>query len=336
MKKEAKKDTTPTVLQPGQTMSVAAAPLPVTPWRADDDGTLVKKIQAALGNTQDGLVTDSLLNDIIFEMVGAPPLVGTAIAPGDTVEAMEKRLGATIPLLRTYFQWGDATKIAAQLTKDAAAGRRSYISIKPPSNSWTTWPQIVPTNAQFPAIAAAISKNPNSDVSFHHEPENDRAEVATTASNYIGAAAAQKHRDAFKTAFRNFVLTLRPLVPKTVEFNWTPMDYTLLPQGKAKWGDLDLWNPGDDVVDVQGMDCYNGQNGLDASLAYAKKHGKRLIIGECGVHTTDNQVGWLNTLDAWQRANVPEVVGFCWWSADDFKLSATAEAELAALIKESA
>lgn len=319
------------VIAPGQTVTVSAS---------QPDPAKVNAIQGLIGFTPaDGLVSGALLDALIKRLTPPPvaiakPMPGSAVAEGDTLTATEKRIGATIPFLRRYYQWTEATNIKADLQADAAAGRISYISIKPPGGSFPGWPQVTPTNPTLPALADAISANKlGAFVSFHHEPENDRPEIDPKAANYVGAAAAQKHRDAFKAAFRNFVTYMRVKVPANVHCDvFTPMDYTLMPQGKAKWGDLDLWNPGDDIVGVMGMDCYNGQPGLDATLAYAKKHGKKLVIGECGVLATQDQVAWLKVLDGWARANADTVLGWCWWSDREFKLNTAAEAELAALI----
>lgn len=306
------------------------------------DPAKVEVIQELIGFTPiTGVVSDSLLDSLIKTLTPPPlpppvtaakPMPGSAVAAaqGDTIAAMEKRLGVAVPFLRNYFQWLDAAKIKKQLQDDAAAGRISYISIKPPGGSYPGWPLVNVGNPQMAALADAFTANKlGADISFHHEPENDRKADWGTLTE----AQKQTHRDAFKTAFRNFVTYMRPKMPANVHCDvFTPMDYTLLPEGKAKWGDLDLWNPGDDVVGIMGMDCYNGQAGLDATLAYAKKHGKKLVIGECGVLTTQDQVGWLKTLDAWARKNADTVLGWCWWSNNEFKLNPAGEAELAALI----
>ncbi len=260
----------------------------------------------------------------------ARPIPGSAVAAaqGDTIAAMEKRLGVTLPLLRNYYQWLDAAKIKAQLAADGAAGRISYISVKPPGGSWGGWPQVTAANPQLAALADAFTANKlGAYISFHHEPENDRDLTGMTL------AQAQAHRDAFKLAFRRFVTYMRPKMPANVHCDvFTPMDWTLTPAGITKWGQLDWWYPGDDVVGVMGMDCYNGQTGLDLSVAYAKKHGKQLIVGECGVLAAQDQVAWLKTLDRWARANAGTVIGWCWWSNNEFKLNAAAETELATLI----
>jgi hypothetical protein len=108
----------------------------------------------------------------------------------------------------------------------------------------------------------------------------------------------------FKACFRRIVLALRSTAPATVliDFSFDPVPSSIPASGNP----YDLY-PGDDVVDIVGMDLFDhlpatrtqaewdakcrSSLGLCTLIEFARKHGKRFSVGEWGVATCGQEPG---------------------------------------------
>ena len=118
------------------------------------------------------------------------------------------------------------------------------------------------------------------------------------AATSLSAAQRQIERDWYKTAFRRWVTIFRQLYSQDVLIDWCGIERG----GQA--GSIDDFYPGNDVVDIIGVDMYDGQpclsseeiwtrdfnttfqggpGGVNAWLAYARSKGKPLSFPEWGV-----------------------------------------------------
>ena len=142
--------------------------------------------------------------------------------------------------------------------------------------------------------------------------------------------------DAFKAAFRHVAGVLRAVPGSHFSIVWNPS------MGSGTVPADQLW-PGDDVVDLIGLDVYNqswrpqdtdpavrwqghltDNYGLNWVSAFAAAHNKRIIIPEWATGTRPDGHGWgddptfIHNMAAWMRAN--NVVYQAYWdfTAADF------------------
>ena len=92
---------------------------------------------------------------------------------------------------------------------------------------------------------------------------------------------------------------------------------------------LDKWYPGDDSVDIVGIDCYPQSTQQDFHYMYknfydrfAAGKNKPFAIGETGANATMKQ-WWLKELVTQQQAAYPKYISMSWFEYDkeaDFRL----------------
>lgn len=137
---------------------------------------------------------------------------------------------------------------------------------------------------------------------FAHEPE------ATKQGRFGGS-------DAYIAAYRHVVNVFRARGVNNVEYVWQMTDFAFRvsssdPREAAKW------YPGDGYVDGVGSDAYNWYdcgpghgNWRDLSisaapaLAFARAHGKQLVLPEFGSQSGPQRAEWLNNAHQWMIAN---------------------------------
>ena len=149
--------------------------------------------------------------------------------------------------------------------------------------------------------------------------------------------AASKNPAAFRAYFRHIVAALRSAPGARFKIVWNPTS------GAAKVAPDDAW-PGDDVVDVIGLDVYNASwlprdvddpqvrwrdrlttdYGLDWAADFAARHHKPLALPEWGTGTRQDGHGYgddplfVRNMAAWIRSH--DVVFQAYWDypASDF------------------
>jgi Glycosyl hydrolase family 26 len=148
--------------------------------------------------------------------------------------------------------------------------------------------------------------------------------------------AAYRDPLAFKAAFRHIVGVFRAVPGQQFRIVWNPS------VGAGTGSPESLW-PGDDVVDLVGIDFYNQswrpqdidpvvrwQNhlteiyGLDWVSSFAVSHNKRIVVPEWATGTRPDGHGWgddplfIHNMAAWMRKNDVLYHGYWDFTASDF------------------
>lgn len=323
-------DPAPVNLDFSGSVTITAPPAPPTPYVKTSDGvTKVKQLQKQVNVDQDGDLGPVTMDAAIAATVPNVPvethvvLYGSSTPPagvdGAKIAAnaatLEGQVGVKLSSHRTYFDWSTGIPGLSGLDKvladDAANGRASYISIKPPYGNETGWPLVVAQGSSVQAMEdkqAAILKKYTHKIyaSFHHEPENDLTKGKVT----------QAQRDPFRNAHDAWYDAMRSRgVGDNVEIGPTYMHWTLTTTGIADYGTVDSWLP--TKYDFIGFDDYN--KGLQDDLDFAVAHGVPLAIGEFGKSVAEAgseqaQADWLQWNVDFFEANKANVVVVCWWN----------------------
>ena len=151
------------------------------------------------------------------------------------------------------------------------------------------------------------------------------------------AWSAYKNPTAFRAYFRRIVAALRSVPGQHFTIVWNPS------QGIDKVAP-DQAYPGDDVVDMIGLDAYNsswnprdsddpavrwqdrleGDYGLNWAADFAKRHGKRLVVPEWGTGTRPDGHGFgddplfIRNMMDWMNANDVVFDGYWDYPASDY------------------
>lgn len=279
-------------------VQVSAAPLPPKP--SDPMVTDLQKKANASGVLKTPLLEDGVMGQFTHDALAGfiplapvPPKIlrlGSSTPPSGVsgarietaTQGLETSLGTPVVHLdshRTYYLWNTSTSglygLDQVLAADAAAGRDSYVSLKPPGGGLGGCPDVISQTAavvdyQKHLYAILAKYSHRIWFTFFHEPENDP-----------GAAARGKVQQATRDLYRKgsdvFVAAMRGLgTGLNVLFGPTFMHYSLTPAGANDWGHVDLWLPM--IYDFIAFDDYNF--GFQADLDYAVAHGTILAIGE--------------------------------------------------------
>lgn len=145
-------------------------------------------------------------------------------------------------------------------------------------------------------------------LAFHHEPESSGNRKYGTASE-------------FKDAYRRVVQIFRARGATNVIFAWQMTAYSF----RAKSGAYNYapkWYPGNSYVDVVAPDPYNWytcghgfgrwmslQKLTDPALAFARRHGKQVVLAEFGSVRDWRRPAWLTDGGAYLAANDNVVAG---------------------------
>jgi hypothetical protein len=238
-------------------------------------------------------------------------------------------------LHRTYFQWATTgvNSIAGMkqvIANDLAAGRASYVSLKPPGGGWGGWADVLNGTSAVKQgealIAQALQQAANAPswmkflYSFHHEAENDRDLSALTE------AQKQAHRDQFYNASCAHYDRLRTYgLPENVLLGPTWMNYTLTNEGANKLGTLSKWHKDSNHFDFIGFDDYptSWDDNWDFAQGQTGRNGEKLplVFGEYGQSLSEasndpnKQASYAQSRLDWMNAHRgPYFIGACWWN----------------------
>jgi len=154
--------------------------------------------------------------------------------------------------------------------------------------------------------------------------------------------SANKDPVSFVGAFRHVVGVLRAVPGQHFRIVWNPS------LGVGSVSPQTLW-PGDDVVDLIGIDFYNqswrrqdsdpavrwegyltGNYGLDWLGRFAAAHGKPIVVPEWGTGTRPDGHGWgddplfIHNMAAWMRAHRVAYQGYWDFTASDYDATMSA------------
>ena len=152
---------------------------------------------------------------------------------------------------------------------------------------------------------------------FHHEPEAKGNLSFGTASDYIAA-------------YRRVVNIFRQQGVRNVEYTWqmTSWSFATNPTDRRYAA---KWYPGATYVDNVGTDPYNWytcgsgrgnwvslKSVMDPSLAFARAHGKKLVVTEFGSQADPSRrAGWLRDAQSYFVANRDTVHGVFYFQYND-------------------
>ncbi len=259
---------------------------------------------------------------------GPPALRFGVAVPGadpELVAALETEAGAEVGVVRVFARW-DTGFPTAEHRALLAAGRRLHLSVRPRTDAgevipWADIAAAAPGSAiddQLRRWARAIAAHgPQLYFTFNHEPETADSAPNGTAPEFVAA-------------WRRMVETLRAEGGDEVP--------TVLVLGRGAYADgsFDDWYPGDDVVDVLGVDPYNwydcqgtgrpwtsAEELLAPALEVAVSRGKPLAVPEIASTEDpadpDRKAAWIEDLGRYLgRPDVAERVEFvAWFSVHD-------------------
>lgn len=274
---------------------------------------------AAAGSLELGFEPDAL----------DPVLVGVAVADGDPalVEALERTTGADVDLVRVFARW-DSDFPSARHQALLDAGKTLHLSVRPRTEAGLTipWAEIataVPGSAVHEQLVAWTTAVAAIDgqiyFTLNHEPETTQSAGAGTP-------------DEFVAAWRRTIELLRgdPSGGDPSD-GGTALAVLVLGRRPYETGEVVRWYPGDDVVDVVGVDPYNwyGCQGTDrpwtppedllrAALDFAEARGKPLAVPEIAStedpHDPERKAAWILELAAFLGTpDVAEHLAFVAW-----------------------
>lgn len=266
--------------------------------------------------------------------VGAPDpasrsavLVGLAVKGSDpaTLAAFEEQAGADVGIVRVFARW-DTVFPAANHEALLAGGRRIHLSVRPRTDggrviAWADIASAEPGSSTYETLndwlVTVASYGSQIYFTLNHEPET-------------GDSAANGTPAEFVAAWRKMATMLRAAGGDGVR--------TVLVLGRGVYADgsIEEWYPGDDVVDVIGVDAYNWYQcqGSDRAwsstrilllpaLDYASAHGKPLAIPEIAStedpEDPDRKAEWIRELaDLLADPTIADRVEFvAWFSIHD-------------------
>ncbi len=260
------------------------------------------------GTLTTGLVgeAEALDNGVAFGAYAAPV---DGLTNTTAIEKLERQLGTTLPMVRTFSKWDDAIGEDKKFHRWIRDGDRQLMaSIKPQRGNGqeVRWRDIA--NAQpgskihdeMLALASGVKRYGDTVVlGFHHEPEHKKNLGFGTSSDY--QAAFRKLHDVFEQQGVD-----------NVRFAWIMTSWAF-EVGDIRPDDrriAEKWYPGDDVVDYISVQEYNWatcrdnndswdtlEEGLEPFMRFARQHpSKQLILAEFGTPEGNNgqKAQWLD------------------------------------------
>lgn len=143
---------------------------------------------------------------------------------------------------------------------------------------------------------------------YHHEPEASGSVRYGSAADYIAA-------------YRHVVSVFRAQGVHNVEYVWQMTAWAFeAPAGDRRYAAK--WYPGNDVVDDVGSDAYNWYNCgpgngqwyelsrvANPSLAFARAHGKQLVLAEWASQRDARRAQWVRNAKSYLVANENSIRG---------------------------
>lgn len=213
-----------------------------------------------------------------------PVLFGVAVEGADPelVAGIEAATGNHVGIVRVFARW-DSEFPSADHRALLASGRKIHLSVRPRTESgrivpWSEIATAVPgTAVHDEALAWALAVAPHGDqvyFTFNHEPETAQSAGSGTPEEFVAA-------------WHRIVELIRSVGGDDVQ------TVLVLGRGPYETGEIERWYPGDDAVDVVGVDPYNWHRCqgtdrpwtaprrlIDAALGFAEERGKPLAIPE--------------------------------------------------------
>ncbi len=249
------------------------------------------------------------------------PLFGLTVRNGDParLQAIEDDAQVDVHLVRIFARW-DTDPFDTNAQRFVDEGRVVHLSIRPrlEGGQIIAWRDIATARpgsliaTELTAWADAVAAlGDRAYITLSHEPEARESKPNGNAAD-------------FKAAWRRFVEILdeRGATARTV---WT------MTQGSFSDERADLWYPGNDVVDIVGVDTYNWftcqgtqrpwtsfEDLLTEPLAFARKQGKPLAIPEfataADARQPNRRAEWIRAVaDALLDPSVSADIEFAAW-----------------------
>lgn len=151
---------------------------------------------------------------------------------------------------------------------------------------------------------------------FHHEPEASTRLHMGTATDYIAA-------------YRRVVTLFRQQGVSNVEYTWQMTSWAFAVNTSDRRA-AHKWYPGDAYVTNVATDPYNWYNCgsgqgrweelktvMDPSLAFARLHGKKLVVGEFGSQSDSRRAQWLRNARQYFIANRASIRAVFYFQYED-------------------
>ncbi|KAJ4349407.1 uncharacterized protein N0V89_008022 [Didymosphaeria variabile] len=305
----------------GSTMSVPRAgnyPIESNPGFPSSVEHIHKRASKDLGLPDDTLKTNCL-------SVGFLPSEGDSASPRYTMAQINEKLGAKASTYGWYAQITssgfDGSQLLAVKEDIVASGAVFVASVMPSVN----FNQVTPDIAN--QVASVMKQFTDAGVTVWLRYAHEMNWYATDGT-YHGTSPD------FVTSWKNIYNAACKDNAKVSCF-WSPNQ-----AGSAS--DLQPWWPGEEYVDLVGIDCYP-RTGDDTSSnelfdrlygsfydAYSKPYDLPFAIGETGAGTGQKEQ-WLKTLVSQDKTKYPNYVSMSWFEFDkeaDFRIVMTDDATL--------
>ncbi len=252
---------------------------------------------------------------------------GLAVPGADpaAVAAIEEEAGAQVGVVRVFARW-DTTFPSANHQVLLDEGRRIHLSVRPRTDAGTVvpWADIAAAEPGSPVydrlelwVSTVARYGSQIYFTLNHEPETSTSTPNGTPEEFVAA-------------WRKMVELLRAAGGEQVQ--------TVLVLGRGAYADgsIDSWYPGDDTVDIIGVDPYNWYDCqgttrpwteprilLLPAIGFAAERGKPLAIPEIASTEDSSQPGrkaeWIRDLGAFMTSDeigVP-IEFVAWFSVTD-------------------
>ncbi|KAJ4299318.1 hypothetical protein N0V90_004562 [Kalmusia sp. IMI 367209] len=269
-----------------------------------------------------GLPNDTLKTNCVS--VGFLPSEGDSASPRYTMAQINGKLGAKSSTYGWYAQISSSNFDGSQLlaVKDdiVASGAVFVASVMPSIN----FKEVTPDVAK--QVAAVMKQFTDAGVTVWLRYAHEMNWYATDGT-YHGTS------EDFITSWKN-IYEANCASNDKVSCFWSPNQ-----AGSAS--DLQPWWPGEQYVDLVGIDCYPraGDDVGDAEFerlygnfydSFSKPYGLPFAIGETGAGTGQKE-GWLKTLVNQDKSKYPNYVSMSWFEFDkeaDFRIVMTDDSTL--------
>lgn len=199
-----------------------------------------------------------------------------------TLAETEQQIGTDMAVMRVFARW-DTEFPSVDVARMLTEGRKVHLSVRPRTEDkrdilWRDIASAAPGTPTYDQLRGWLEKVAayEGDVYFtlNHEPETQASAPNGTPSEYVAA-------------WRRMVDLLREIGGGDVK--------TVLVLGRGPYvtGEIDQWYPGDEYVDIVGVDPYNWflcqgtqrdwmtpEDLIEPALSFAQSRGKKLAIAE--------------------------------------------------------
>ncbi|KAF3010836.1 hypothetical protein E8E13_008790 [Curvularia kusanoi] len=258
--------------------------------------------------------------------VGFLPSEGDSASPRYTMTQINEKLGAKASTYGWYAQITssgfDGSQLLAMKEDVVASGAVFVASVMPTVNFNTI------TEDVAQQVASVMKQFTDAGVTVWLRYAHEMNWYATDGT-YHGTSA-------------DFITSWRKIYNAACKDNTKVSCFWSPNQAKNPSSDLQPWWPGEEFVDLVGIDCYPGSNDDTSSnelfdrlygefyATYSKPYGLPFAIGETGAGPGQKEQ-WLKTLVTQEKSKYPNYVSMSWFEFDkeaDFRIVMTDEATL--------